>query len=299
MSTHPLVIILGPTASGKSSLAVKLAKQLDGEIISADSRQIYKGMDIGTGKITKQDMEDVPHHLLDITTPDKVITLAEWQTLAKEKIKEITNRNKLPLLAGGTGLYLSSIINWYDIPAHDLDHVLRKELEQLPLQELQQRLKAKDPSSYQQLDINNPRRIIRALEYNLLTGKSFIEEQKKHPCPYELIIIGLAVDPTELQQRIDKRINQMFNKGLIQEVEGLLKQYPKNSPAFSGIGYKETIALLDKQLTFPEAIKNTALATRRYAKRQMTWFNNKIENINWITESFEGKSSEIIKQLTR
>jgi tRNA dimethylallyltransferase len=252
-----LIIILGPTASGKSELAFKLAKKFKGEIISADSRQIYKGMDIGTAKSKE------PQHLVDIVNPDQEFTLAQYKKLAIEKIREI----EVPFLVGGTGLYIQAIVDNLDIPQVKPDKQLREELEKLTPGELYEKLKKLDPGI--QIDPNNKRRLIRAVEVCLLTGKPF-PRKKKNPL-FDTLQIGLETTDEKINQRVDK----MFEMGLVKEVESLTKKYPSDLPAFSGIGYQE---IIQNPQNAKEMIK---LHTRQYAKRQMTWFKRD-KRIHWI-----------------
>lgn len=258
MSTlKKLIVILGPTASGKSELAFKLAKKFKGEIISADSRQIYKEMDIGTAKSKE------PQHLIDIVNPNQEFTLAQYKKLAIEKIKEVD----IPFLVGGTGLYIQAVVDNLDIPQVKPNPKLRKELEKLTPEQLFEKLKKLDPEI--QIDIHNKRRLIRAIEVCISTGKPFPKKKKK-PL-FNVLQIGLKTSDEKINQRVD----EMFKKGLEKEVKNLLKKYPSDLPAFSGIGYKE---IIQNPETAREQIK---LHTRQYAKRQITWFKRD-KRIKWV-----------------
>jgi len=271
MKKKKIIIVLGATATGKSDLAIDLAKIFNGEIISADSRQIYRGMNIGSNKITKQEQQNIKHHLLDIVNPDKIFTLYDWQKLTFKLIKEILAKNKLPIIAGGTGLYISSIVQNYQIPATDLK--LRKKLSKQSLTELIRQLKELDPSILKQIDQKNKLKVVRALEYTLSFKENFIEKQKTNECPYDFLIFEIKMDRQMLYKKIDQRVEQMIKQGLLKEVKRIYKKYPdKSLPALNGIGYKEIISYLDKEITLSQAIDLIQKNTRHYTKRQLTWF---------------------------
>jgi tRNA dimethylallyltransferase len=266
-----IIVILGPTASGKSDLAIQIAKQVDGEIISADSRQIYKHLDIGSGKITKAEMQDVPHYLLDIVEPDQHYSLHDWQQNTFEIINKIIKKNKLPIIAGGTGLYLSSILQNYRIPATDKN--IREKLKACSLPELVKQLKNNDPVSASVIDIKNKIHVLRALEHSLAFKQSLSTSQGTDECPYDFLVFGIDHDRKILYKKIDYRVVSMIDNGLIDEVKNIYKQYPdKSLVALSGIGYKEILEYLDNKTSKQEAITKIQQNTRRYAKRQMTWF---------------------------
>jgi len=262
-----IIVILGPTASGKSELAFKLAKKFKGEIISADSRQIYREMDIGTAKSKNH------QYLIDLVNPDQEFTLAQYKELAIEKIKEA----KIPFLVGGTGLYIQTIVDNWDIPKIKPNEELRSELEKLNTEQLFERLKKLDPEIV--IDSHNRRRLIRAIEVCLATGKPF-PKKKKEPL-FDILQIGLKTT----DEKINRRVDQMFEMGLLDEVKNLLKKYPANLPAFSGIGYAELITYLNTDLNTDFSLEETKelikLHTRQYAKRQMTWFKRD-KRIHWI-----------------
>ncbi len=290
---NQLIVILGPTATGKSELAIKLAKQFSGEIISADSRQIYKGMDIGTAKIKPEQMQEIPHYLIDIIKPSQNFTLAKYQNKAIKLIKQIQKKNKLPFLVGGTGLYIQSIVDNLNIPEVKPDKKLRNKLEKLSNQELYQKLKKLDPAGLKMIDINNQRRLIRALEVCLKTKQPFSQQRQKGKTLFNTLQIGLKLNFTNLEEKIAKRTEQMIQQGLIQEVENLLKKYSPDLPAFNSIGYQEIIQYLNNQISLKQAKELINLHTRQYAKRQMTWFKRD-KKINWIRNYQQAK--KLIKE---
>lgn len=283
-----LIIVLGPTASGKTKMAIKLAKFFNGEIISADSRQIYREMNIGTDKISPLEMEDIPHYLINIINPDEEFTVAQYKKLAIQKIKEIQKRDKTPFLVGGTGLYIQSVIDNLSIPSVVPDLKLRHQLEEKSLSELQEMLKKLDFESFQKIDLNNPRRLIRALEVCLKTGQPFSQQTKKGKPLFDFVEIGISLSMDQLEQKINHRVDWMIKNDLIEEVKNLLSKYPADLPAFSGIGYQEIIQYLQKKISLNEAIQQIKIHTRQYAKRQMTWFK-KDKRIHWVKNLEEAK----------
>ena len=264
-----IIVVLGPTASGKSELAVKLARQFNGEIVSADSRQIYKGMDIGTAK-TKN------IHLTDIVRPDQDFTLAQYKKLAVKKIKDIHQRGKLPFLVGGTGLYIQAIVDNLKIPEVKPNAKLRakleKEIEEKGLQKVYQKLIKLDPQSKSFVDPKNPRRIIRALEVCLMAKKPFSQSREKGKPLFDVLQIGLKIPQEKLDKKIGQRVEKMMQAGLVEENKKLIKKYSPNLPALNSIGYKEIIQYLQRKIALTEAKKLIKLHTRQYARRQMTWF---------------------------
>lgn len=278
-----IIIILGPTASGKSALAVELAKKFNGEVISADSRQIYQGLDIGSNKTTPEEQAGIKHYLLDIVKPDQDYSLHDWQAAAFQTIDKINQLYKLPIICGGTGLYLSSILQNYQIPETDL--ALRQELQQYTLPQLIKQLEISDPEILKSIDVNNKVRVLRALEYVLAFKKSLKSGQGSSACPFDYLIFGINPGRNELYKKIDQRVEQMIKIGLVDEVKKIYAQYPsKDTPALSGIGYKEIIQYLDGQISLAEATDLIKKNTRHYAKRQMTWFRRLEKQgikINW------------------
>ncbi len=283
--TYPqsLIVILGPTASGKSELAIKIAKRFNGEIISADSRQVYKGLNIGAGKISKKERQDILHHLLDIVSPKQTFTVAQYQKLAKKAVKKILKRSKLPIICGGTGFYIDSLIYDYKLPAVPPHSKLRKQLEKKSTEELFYRLKKLDPRRAGNIDRRNKRRLIRAIEIAKTLGK--IPRIKKTP-RYDFLKIGINIPKGKLKNRIFWRVDKMMKLGLINETKDLLKKHSVDLPAFDTIGYQEIIDYLQGKISLTEAILLIKKNTWQYAKRQMTWFKRDKE-IHWIKQERE------------
>ena len=275
-----IIVILGPTASGKSSLAIKLAAKFKGEIVNADSRQIYREMNIGTGKTDSLDSK-IRHHLLDIIAPNKLFSLAQYQRLAILAIDDILRRKKVPIICGGTGLYIRAIVDNLDIPRVKPNIKLRQKLEKQTLAKLFSQLKKLDPKTAKIIDRHNKRRLVRALEVVLAKQTSFTDLQKTKKLRYEVLQIGIKTDRVILRQRIEKRFNQMIKKGLIEETKKLLKKYPINLPSMSGIGYLKISQYLAGEISLQEAVNRAVARTYQYSKRQMTWFK-KDERIKWI-----------------
>jgi len=285
---NKLITILGPTASGKSNLAIKLAKKFKGEIISADSRQIYKEMNIGTAKITKKEMSGIPHYMIDIVKPNENFTLAQFQKKTIKIIKDIQERNKIPFLVGGTGLYIQSIVDNLKIPTTKPNKKLRNKLEKLTNQELINKLEKLDPQALKIIDLKNKRRLIRALEICLITKKPFSKQRKKNKTIFKTLQIGIKLNTNNLEQKINKRIIRMTKEGLIKENKKLLKKYGSKPYSMSGIGYQEIILYLKNKITLKEAKELIKIHTRQYAKRQMTWFKRD-QRIKWIKDYSEAK----------
>ena len=275
-----IIVILGPTASGKSSLAIKLAEKISGEIVNADSRQVYKEMNIGTGK-TDSFSSKIPHHLLDVVSPDKPFSLAQYQRLAILAIDDVLRRKKVPIICGGTGLYIRAIIDNLDIPRVKPNIKLRQKLEKQTIAKLFSQLIKLDPITAKIIDQYNKRRLVRALEVVLTKQTSFTDLQKTKKLRYEVLQIGIKTDRVILRQRIEKRFNQMIEKGLMEETKKLLKKYSANLPSMSGIGYLEISQYLAGEIPFQEAVNRAVARTYQYSKRQMTWFK-KDERIKWV-----------------
>jgi len=275
-----LIVIIGPTASGKTGLAVKLAKKFSGEIISADSRQIYRGMDIGTAKPV------FPHYLIDIKNPNQDYSAGEYKKDALNAINKIVASGKTPILVGGTGLYISAVINNWEIPKIKENKKLRakieKEIKERGLDFVFKKLVALDPETAYIVDPKNPRRIIRALEIALVSGKKFSEQRKIGKPLYKTLQIGLNCSPKALKKRIAQRIKNMIKDGLIKEVKNLVKKYGYNCKAFDSIDYREIIDYLKKKSTLEQAITQMQNNTWHYAKRQMTWFKKYNPKAHWI-----------------
>ena len=283
----PLVVILGPTAVGKTSLAIQLALQLNGEIVSADSRLLYRGMDIGTAKPSFGERRQVPHHLIDVADPDQIWSLTLFKNEARTAIMEIQSRNKLPFLVGGTGQYIRAIVEDWQIPEVKPDPQLRTALEnwseEIGRDGLHARLALLDPESAEKIDPRNLRRTIRALEVILYSGKKFSEQRLRGKPTYHLIQIGLSMPRSELYQHIDARIDDMLNAGLISEVQGLLiKGYSPDLASFSAIGYSEVIDYLQGKSTQEEAVTLIKRHTRQFVRRQANWFKRDDPSIHWF-----------------
>lgn len=286
-----IVVILGPTGSGKTDLGIAIAKKYNGEIISADSRQIYKKMDIGTAKPKgewKDDsytVEGVPHYLMDIFSPDEEFSLADFKEQAIKRIYDIQKRGKLPIIVGGTGLYIWAIVDNLEIPKTPPNKELRTELEKKSLEELVDLLKKYDPDSAELVDIKNPRRVLRALEVVLSSGKSFFEQRQKFDPLFDVLQIGINLDKEQLQERINKRVDDQIREGLVNEVQYLVNEnYGWQLPSMSGIGYKQIGCYLRGEIGLEEAISLIKTATRQYAKRQMTWFKRD-KRIRWLEKT--------------
>lgn len=278
---RPLIVIGGPTATGKSEVDYFLAKKLKGEIISADSRQIYRYMDIGTAKPSRETFKNIPHHLIDIVDPDENFDAASFKRLAEKAIEDIYKRNHLPLLVGGTGLYIRSVIEGiFPSPGASLElrEKLQKEADEFGTLFLYKRLKEVDPASAKRISKGDLRRIIRALEVYHQTGKtiSYYQEHKTSKGEYDLVMIALNLKRDELYQKIERRINQMMEAGLINETKKLMEMgYYEDLLSMEGIGYREIIGYLRGNLSIEEAVSTIKKRTRNYAKRQLTWFRNK------------------------
>ncbi|MBU3142030.1 tRNA (adenosine(37)-N6)-dimethylallyltransferase MiaA [Clostridium sp. CF012] len=286
-----LFILAGPTAIGKTEISIKLAQRLNGEIISADSMQIYKSMDIGSGKISKEDMNGVPHHLLDIIEPSENFSVAEFKEKAETAIELITNKNKLPMLVGGTGFYINSLIYNYSFAETIKDEEYRDYLTKLAVTEgnehVHSLLKVIDEESFNKLYPNDLKRVIRALEVYRISGKPmsvFKEEQNILDIPYNVYYFVLNMDRQKLYSRINSRVDVMVKNNLVQEVIELKKMgYNSDMQSMKGIGYKELLYYLNHEISLDEAIEMIKQGSRNYAKRQLTWFR-KDPRINWINK---------------
>lgn len=290
MTKIPLIVVAGPTASGKTSLAIDIAKTLDGEIVCADSMQIYKYMDIGTAKATRDEQAQCPHHLMDIVEPDCEFSVADYTELAHKTISDIVSRGKTPIMCGGTGLYIDSVVNDVEFGEFENDYTLRRELEVLAKKEGSQRLidmlSEFDPLSAKKLHPNNLKRIIRAIEFYKVSGIPISEHQhmtKLKESRYSAVEFIIDRERCELYDRINRRVDIMMNEGLTDEVKMLMgRGYSPELNSMQGIGYKELIAYFDGKSTLDEAIDAIKQNSRRYAKRQLTWFRRN-ENIHWLS----------------
>jgi len=287
-----LIVILGPTASGKSSLAIKIAKKFNGEIISADSRQVYKGMDIGTGKVKKKEMLGIPHYLLDVANPRRRFTIVQYRELALKAIDKIFQKGKIPILCGGTGFYIQAVVDGIIIPQVAPDWKLREELERESIKELFKLLRRLDPRRAKKIDKNNPRRLIRAIEIILKTKKP-IPILEKNPLPYPVLMIGLKKSPEELKRLIKKRLLKKLKprsrtsslrgrQGMIEEVARL----HRNGVSWQrleefGLEYRHVAKYLQTKLDYKEMVESIQKESENYAKRQITWFKRD-KRIKWI-----------------
>ncbi len=287
MTKPPLLLIVGPTAVGKTELAIQLAERLNGEIVSADSRLFYRGMDIGTAKPSCEEQARVPHHLIDIANPDEILSLAVFQQKAREAIADIHTRKKLPLLVGGTGQYIRAVTEGWTPPEVEPDEHLREELtkqkEEHGIYWLHDKLKSLDEEAASKIDPRNFRRTIRALEVIMTTGKKFSEQRGQSDSPYQLISIGLTRPRPELYARVDARIEAMFANGFLEEVKGLIeKGYSPTLPTMSAIGYRECVQVLEGRIKVEEAKQLIGRATRVFVRRQANWFKESDPNIMWF-----------------
>jgi tRNA dimethylallyltransferase len=293
-----LVVIVGPTAAGKTVLSIDLAEAVGGEIVSADSRQIYRGMDIGTAKVTAEERARVPHHLLDVVMPDQALSLAEYQALAYAAIADIHARGRLPFLVGGTGQYIQAVVEGWSIPAVAPHPELRAELEAKASAEgaeaLHGWLAALDPAAAARIDYRNVRRVIRALEVCLVTGQPITELQRKNPPPFDILQIGVTRPRPELYARIDTRVDQMMAAGLLDEVRRLdAAGYAWELPAMTGLGYRQIGEYLRDEVTLDEAIARIKKGTRRFVQQQYNWFRLADHAINWFDPS-ESQAADVL-----
>jgi tRNA dimethylallyltransferase len=277
-----IVVIVGPTASGKTALAVKLAKKVGGEIVSADSRLLYKGMDIGTAKPSRKEMAGIPHHLIDLVPPSKTLTLADYKRRAIRAIRGILKRGRVPIVVGGTGLYVRAIVENLEIPEVPPDARYRAFLGRKGAEWILKRLKKLDPDYAARIG-PNPRYATRALEVIRATGKTFSGQQGKGEPLFDALVVGIDPGKSELDRRIEHRVDAMIRAGLVDEAKKLARRYAWHLPSMSGIGYHELKAYFEDRLSLDEAIETIKSDTRRYAKRQMTWWR-RINKVTWFRD---------------
>lgn len=290
-----LLVLAGPTAVGKTTLSLQLAARFKGEIISADSRLFYRGMDIGTAKPTAVEQAIAPHHLIDICDPDETLSLGAYQRLAYETIDEVLVRGHLPILVGGTGQYVMAVVQGWGIPAVPPQPALRQALAALGGAELARWLAELDPIAAERLDPRNVRRVIRALEVALVAGRPISQLQKKSPPPYDICLVGLQRERELLYGRIDARVDQMMAAGLLDEVLRLRDAgYGRDLPAMSGLGYRQLWQYLDGELTLAEAVERIKFETHRFVRHQMNWFRRQDAAITWFDMEEEGVESAVI-----
>ncbi len=298
MQAPRIVCIVGPTASGKTALGIRLAKKFRGEIVNADSRQIYKDFTIGTGKPEGKRgvyeghraflVSGIPHYLMDFLDPRQTFSVVEWREKAVEAIRGIVKRNHLPIVVGGTGLYLSALIDNFDFPKVPPNLTMREAIEKKPLADLVQILLKLDPEAEQVVDLKNPRRVIRALEVSTLTGQPFTKQKSVAQPQFNAFQIGIRWSRPDLYARIDAQIEDMVRRGWIEEIRAqLARGVPENAPAMSSIGYREMLKCLKDELPMRAAVETTKRAVHKYAKRQETWFRRDIR-IRWVKNEMEG-----------
>lgn len=281
-----IVVIVGPTASGKTAVGIRIAKKFNGEVISADSRQVFRGMDIGTAKV--RDTEGIPHHLIDAVDPDQPFTVVDWKRLAEAAADDIIQRGKLPVVVGGTGLYIQALVDNVIVPEVAPSDNLRKTLAEKSDAELLQMLRRFDPDFAGRADAKNRRRVIRALEVAIMTGEPFTKLRRKGESRYEFLQIGLDLPRRELYAAIDERVRRQIDEGFVDEVRRLLRTYDARLPAFSAIGYREVVRYLDGETTLTQAIERIQFATHAYARRQLTWFRRDLR-IHWVASAAEAE----------
>lgn len=301
MKKKPLIILTGPTAVGKTKASIGLAKAVDGEIISADSMQVYRHMDIGSAKIKPKEMEGIPHHLIDVLEPDDEFHVVKFQQLAKKAMREIWERGHIPIVTGGTGFYIQALLYDIDFDENEKEDACRKELEAYAREHgaeaLHEKLALVDPASAEMIHPNNIKRVIRALEFYEQTGKRISEHnetQRQRESPYAFAYFVLTDDRAHLYERINRRVDQMIEEGLVNEVQALKdKGYTKQLVSMQGLGYKEILDYLDGNCTLEEAIYTIKRDTRHFAKRQLTWFKRE-RDVIWINKQSFGYDAEQI-----
>ena len=301
----PLIVLTGPTAVGKTSLSIALAKAADAEIISADSMQVYKHMDIGSAKITEEEMEGVPHYLIDVLEPSEEFHVVRFQKMAKEAMEKIYSKEKIPILTGGTGFYIQAVVKDIDFSQDTEKSSVRAELEKMAEEKggayLHQLLEQKDPESAQKIHPNNIKRVIRALEYYELTGEKISlhnEREGEKLSPYHTAYFVLNDRRDRLYERIDRRVDQMLEKGLVEEVRRLAQMgYTRDMVSMQGLGYKEILAYLEGECTLEEAVYILKRDTRHFAKRQLTWFRRE-KDVIWVNKpDFEYDDKKILEYI--
>ena len=303
---QPLIIITGPTAVGKTALSVETALKLDGEIISADSMQVYRGMDIGTAKIKEEEKKGVPHHLIDIINPDEEFNVTIFKDMAKKCIDDIASRGKIPIIAGGTGFYIQSVL--YDVDFTDYDEDKRSEvrmlledtLEEKGIDFMYERLKEVDPKYAEVIHKNNIRRVLHGLEYNIMTGNRLSEhneEQRERTSPYNFLYFVLNDDRAKIYGRINKRVDEMLRDGLADEVRGLLEAgYSRDLQSMQGLGYKEMADYLYGECPYDEAVEIIKRDTRHFAKKQLTWFKRERVTVE-LNREVLGSDDKILEHI--
>lgn len=302
----PLIILTGPTAVGKTELSLALARAVDGEIISADSMQVYRHMDIGTAKIKEEERQGIPHYLIDELSPDEEFNVMRFSTMAEEYIEKIYKKGKIPILTGGTGFYIQAVLYGIDFTEEEGDKKLRRELMESAKTEgqeaLHKRLAAIDPVSAQAIHPHNVKRVIRALEYFYQTGEPISahnERERQKESPYNAAYFVLTHDRKILYDRINQRVDQMLQEGLVDEVKGLLAQgYDKTLVSMQGLGYKEIADYLEGRTSLSDAVYILKRDTRHFAKRQLTWFKRE-KNVIWLDKGSYARESDLLDAMLR
>ncbi|MGN0416279.1 MAG: tRNA (adenosine(37)-N6)-dimethylallyltransferase MiaA [Agathobacter sp.] len=301
----PLVILAGPTAVGKTELSIRLAKKINGAIISADSMQVYKYMDIGSAKVMPEEMQGVPHYLIDCLEPAESFNIVRFQQMAKAALDTIYAKGQIPIVAGGTGFYIQALLYDIDFSEQDCDEAYRRELADFAREHgneaLHEKLREIDPVSYETIHANNSKRVIRALEYYHITGKPISthnEEEHQKNSPYNYAYFVLTDDRKKLYERIDRRVDLMMEKGLVEEVKALYdKGYRRDMVSMQGLGYKEILDYLEGKCTLEEAVYVIKRETRHFAKRQLTWFRRE-RDVIWLNRpDFAGDDPAILNQM--
>lgn len=301
MKKRPLIILTGPTAVGKTAASIGLAKAVGGEIISADSMQVYRQMDIGSAKITKEEMQGIPHYLVDVLDPEEAFNVVRFQELAKEAMEEIFRNRHIPIVVGGTGFYIQALLYDIDFTENDSDLSFREELEKKAREEgaesLHALLEKADPQAAAQIHPHNVKRVIRALEFNRKTGQKISEHNEKErqkESPYNFAYFVLTDDRKALYERIDRRVDKMMEQGLLEEVRRLKDRgLPGDSVSMQGLGYKELFAYLEGEYSLEEAVRIIKRDTRHFAKRQLTWFRRE-RDVVWIDRQETGQDEQKI-----
>ncbi|MFC5531872.1 tRNA (adenosine(37)-N6)-dimethylallyltransferase MiaA [Cohnella yongneupensis] len=296
----PLLVLVGPTAIGKTALSLQLAKKYNAEIISGDSMQVYRRMDIGTAKLMPEQREGVPHHLIDICEPEHPFSVSEFQRRCTDAIEEITARGRLPMIVGGTGLYVESVCYGFEFREQGADEAYREEQREYAAthgnEALHAKLAAVDPASAAKLHANDVGRVVRALEVHRVTGKPLSEQQSQargddKQSPYRLCLIGLTMDRAVLYERIEQRIDEMLSAGLVEEVRGLLESgVPRDAVSMRGLGYKEIAAYLAGEMPYETAVDVLKRDTRHFAKRQLSWFRH-MKSLEWVDLDVAAKNN--------
>lgn len=287
-SNRKLIAIVGATAIGKTTLGIKMARKLGGDIVSADSRQVYRYMDIGTAKPTPAELAMAPHHLVDIVDPDEPFSLGSWLDLARQTLEDTWAKGRQPIVVGGTGQYIWALCEGWRVPRVPPQDDLRKELNARPAEELLAQLRSVDPGAEEYIDPRNVRRVIRALEVHAATGKPLSHWRTKEPPQFDALIVGISCPRHRLYERIDARVDEMFETGLVAEVSSLRDRgYQRDLPSMSGIGYREVSEYLDGECALESAIERTKTGTHRLARHQHAWFKSSDERIQWIEQPEE------------